>query len=239
VRQNLPEAKATPPHGSVFRKSPPQVAPRIEQQAIPSIAPALAPPRVTRAAREAMIRRRVLWGGGALAIVLILLGLARTISMWVVLAPLGVICLGVMGFSLVRALQNRGLPYLPKTRRVHSLLVVLVTPILFGLAFAVVPKTYQEQQRLEQMEREDARRAAEKERRDQAHNACQLYVLEHLQAPSSASFSHSAAIVPSEDGGYLIRGSVDAQNAFGAKLRRNYLCAVDSAGRVVGGGVLE
>ena len=67
----------------------------------------------------------------------------------------------------------------------------------------------------------------------------QLYVLQHLQAPSSAAFSHSAAIAPSDDGGYLIRGSVDAQNAFGVKLRRNYLCAVDSAGRVMSGGVLE
>jgi hypothetical protein len=193
-----------------------------------------------------MIRRRLLWGGGALALVLVLLGLARTVSMWVVLAPLGVICLGAMGLNLLRALQNQGLPYLPKTRRVHSLLVVLATPFLFALAFAIVPKTYQEQQRLEQMQREDARlkaeeaqQAAEKERRGQAHSACQLYVLEHLQAPSSAAFSHAAAIVPSDDGGYLIRGSVDAQNAFGAKLRRNYLCAVDSAGRVVNGGVLE
>jgi len=186
-----------------------------------------------------MLRRRLLWAGGALAVVLILLGLARTISMWVVLAPLGLICLGVMGFSLVRALQNRGLPFLPKTRRVLRLRVVPCAPTLFGRAFAVVPKAYQEQQRLEEMERADARRTAEKERRDQAHNACQLYVLEHLQAPSSAAFAHSVAIVPNDDGGYLIRGSVDAQNAFGAKLRRNYLCAVDSAGRVVSGGVLE
>jgi len=116
---------------------------------------------------------------------------------------------------------------------------VLVSPLLFALAFGFVPKTYQEQQRLEQMQREDAQQAAEKERRVQAHSACQLYVLQHLQAPSSAAFSHSAAIVPSDDGGYLIRGSVDAQNAFGAMLRRNYLCAVDSAGRVVNGGVLE
>ena len=47
------------------------------------------------------------------------------------------------------------------------------------------------------------------------------------------------AVIPHDDGGYLIRGSVDAQNVFGAKLRRNYLCAVDSAGRAVNGGVLE
>jgi TRAP-type uncharacterized transport system substrate-binding protein len=45
--------------------------------------------------------------------------------------------------------------------------------------------------------------------------------------------------LPSDDGGYLIRGSVDAQNAFGAMLRRNYLCAVNSCGQVVSGGVLE
>jgi hypothetical protein len=186
-----------------------------------------------------MLRRRLLWGGSALAVVMILLGLARTVSMWVVLAPLGVICLGVMGLNLLRALQNRGLPYLPKTRRVHSLLVVLVTPILFGLAFGFVPKTYQEQRRLEQMEREEAQQKVEKERRFDAHIACQVYIREHLQAPSSADFSHSAAIVPRDKGGYLIRGSVDAQNAFGAKLRRQYECAVDGSGQVVNGKIVE
>lgn len=196
-------------------------------------------PRPTKTAREAVARQRLLWGGSVGALVLLLLGLARTVSMWMVLAPLGILCLGAMGVGALRAIQNEGLPSLPKTRRVHSLLVVLVAPLLFAIALAIVPKTAEEQRRFDEFQRQEAQRQAEHERRLQAHAACQVYVSERLKAPSSAEFSPSAAIVPRDEGGYLIRGIVDAQNAFGTKLHRNYLCAVDPAGQVVSGTVVE
>lgn len=139
----------------------------------------------------------------------------------------------------LRAIQNEGPPGFPRTRRVHSLLVVLVAPLLFAIAVAIVPKTSEEQRQFDEFQRQEAQRQAEQERRLQAHAACQVYVRERLKAPSSAEFSRSAAIAPREEGGYLIRGSVEAQNAFGVKLRRNYLCAVDPAGQVVSGSVLE
>ena len=54
-----------------------------------------------------------------------------------------------------------------------------------------------------------------------------------------ASFSRKSVIEPQSEGGYLVGGFVDAQNAFGVKLRRNYVCSVDSAGRVITAGLLE
>ena len=143
------------------------------------------------------------------AVVFLLLGLARTVSMWMVLAPLGILCLGAMGVGALRAILNEGLPSFPKTRRVHSLIVVLAAPLLFMIAIAIVPKTGQEQRQFDKFQRLEVQRQADKEHRLQAQVACQVYVSERLKAPSSADFSPSAAIVPRDEGGYLVRGGVE------------------------------
>jgi hypothetical protein len=193
----------------------------------------------TKSEREAVARQRFIWIGSVAAVVLLLLGLARTVSMWMVLAPLGILCLGAMVVGTLRAIQNEGLPSFPKTRRGHSLLVVFAAPLVFLIAFDLAPKTLEEQRHFDDMQRRAEQQRAEKDRRLHAHIACQTYVTERLKAPSSAEFSRSAEIVPRDEGGYLIRGSIEAQNAFGVKLRRNYLCAVDPAGQVVRGTVVE
>jgi len=108
--------------------------------------PSPAPTRKTKAARDAVIRGRLLRGAAMLTSVFVLLALASLVSMWVLLAPLGIICLGAMGVGLLRAVQNRGLPYLPKTRRVHSVFLILIAPAIFILAFDLGPKTSEQRQ---------------------------------------------------------------------------------------------
>lgn len=225
---------------STFRR-PPAAPSRTAGSASPPAGTATpaTQPRLTKTAREAVARQRLLWGGSLAAVVLLLLGLARTVSMWMVLAPLGILCLGAMVVGALRGIQNKGLPSFPKTRRAHSLLVVLAAPFVFLVAFDLAPKTLEEQRHFDEMQRRAEQQRAEKDQRLHAHLACQTYVTERLKAPSSAEFSRSAEIVPRDEGGYLIRGSIEAQNAFGVKLRRNYLCAVDPAGQVVRGTVVE
>lgn len=60
-----------------------------------------------------------------------------------------------------------------------------------------------------------------------AHIQCKEFVKDRLKAPSSAEFTFldfSASKLA--DSQYVIRSYVDAQNAFGAKLRNNYTCVV-------------
>src|SRR5262249_49138258 len=221
--------------GSFFRRPP-----------APPTLPSPLPTYKAKTAQDAVVRRQLLWGVGALSVLLLLLALASLVSMWMFLVPLGVICLTAMVIGLSRALQNRGLPYLPKTRRVHSLLLILVAPLLFIVAFDRGPKTFEQQQiwneiklANERAENESKLKKLEKDRRFDAQITCQIYLQNRLQAPSSATFSRKSVIDPRSEGGYLVAGFVDAQNAFGVKLRRNYVCAVDSAGRVINAGLVE
>ena len=228
------------PAASTFRRPP--VAPSRPAGSAsppPGPRPSATQSRLTKTAREALARQRLLWGGSLAAVVLLLLGLARTVSMWMVLAPFGILCLGAMVVGALRAIQSEGLPFFPRTRRVHSLLVVLAAPIVFLIAFDLAPKTIAEQRQFDEMQQRAEQQRAEKDQRLHAQIACQTYVAERLKAPSSAEFSRSTEIVPRDEGGYLVRGSVEAQNAFGVKLRRGYLCAVDPAGQVARGTVVE
>jgi hypothetical protein len=231
---SISRGTATPSGTSTFRKPSVLLSPRLGTT-VPN------PPSVTSGqhVHEDTVRRRLLWGGAAIAGLSVLLILARTITMWMLLAPLGLLCLGALAVGLLRALQNQGLPSLPKTRRVHSLLLAVAAPLVFILAVAIVPKTAREQRQYDEFQRLEAQREADKEHRLQAQVGCEVYIRERLKAPSSADFSSSVAIAPREEGGYVVRGSVDAQNAFGAKLRRIYVCAVDAAGGVVTGSLLE
>lgn len=195
-------------HGTSTFRRPPATPSRTAGSAARA-RPAATKPRLTTTAREAVARQRLIWIGGVAAVVFLLLGLARTVSMWMVLAPLGILCLGAMGVGALRAILNEGLPSFPKTRRVHSLIVVLAAPLLFMIAIAIVPKTGQEQRQFDKFQRLEVQRQADKEHRLQAQVACQVYVSERLKAPSSADFSPSAAIVPRDEGGYLVRGGVE------------------------------
>ena len=65
-----------------------------------------------------------------------------------------------------------------------------------------------------------------------AHIQCKDFVKTRLKAPSSAEFAfmdYQAERLP--DHQYIIRASVEAQNAFGVKLKNNYACNVQWNGK--------
>ncbi len=237
--QGPPPAKSASPPSSLFRKPPSPAAARTQQETTVVTPPTLGSTGVTRAARESAIRQRMLWGGGALAASSILLVLARTVTMMVVLVPLGLLCTAATGIGIVRAFQNRGLPYLPRTRRLHSVLLVVVVPFFFAVAFQVTPRTAADQCRLDEIA---AKRALEEATSDETLTKnCQIQIIGGLQVPSSVSFPGSTKVFrwDRQEGGYVIRGAVEAQNAFGARLRRIYECTADSGGQLVSGRILE
>ncbi len=65
------------------------------------------------------------------------------------------------------------------------------------------------------------------DRREAWHYAT-VYVRNSLKSPSSADFcsSSEASVAPVGLGQYRVRGWVDAQNSFGAKLRSDFSCVV-------------
>ena len=69
------------------------------------------------------------------------------------------------------------------------------------------------------------------ERGTMAAIQCRDFVKERLRAPSTADFSalHESASLIGENK-YVVRGYVDAQNAFGAQIRNNYACTVQYTG---------
>ena len=237
--QGPPSPKPASPPGSRFRKPPVPAAARAEPETTVIRRPSPASAGVTRAAREAAIRQRLLWGGGAVAASSILLVLAQTVTMMVVLVPLGLLCTAATGIGMVRALQNRGLPYLPRTRRLHSVLLVIVVPFFFAVAFQMTPRTAADQRRLDEIA---AKRALEEATSDETLTKhCQIQIIGGLQVPSSVSFPGSTKVFrwDRQEGGYVIRGAVEAQNAFGARLRRVYECTADAGGQLVSGRILE
>ena len=75
----------------------------------------------------------------------------------------------------------------------------------------------------------DARRAGHLQA--DAYYACEEFVRRALKAPSTAQFAgQRASAIIASDGGYLIYLSVDAQNAYGARLRSRFLCSVRRQG---------
>lgn len=60
-----------------------------------------------------------------------------------------------------------------------------------------------------------------------AHIQCQAFVKERLKAPSSADFAfldYSASLIGENH--YAITSTVEAQNSFGVKLKKQYFCSV-------------
>lgn len=58
----------------------------------------------------------------------------------------------------------------------------------------------------------------------EAKRVCQEWVREKLKAPSTAEFSET--VVTSASGQWSVRGIVDAENTFGAKIRTQWTCEV-------------
>jgi len=60
----------------------------------------------------------------------------------------------------------------------------------------------------------------------EARLACQDFVRDMLKAPATADFSGPLNTVVMRDGDdeYIVNGTVDAENSFGAKLRSTYHC---------------
>jgi hypothetical protein len=68
------------------------------------------------------------------------------------------------------------------------------------------------------------------DRRLEARSMCETFVKQRLKAPATARFSgESATAVSSNE--YIVGGSVDAQNGFGALLRSTFVCdlTIDAA----------
>lgn len=64
-----------------------------------------------------------------------------------------------------------------------------------------------------------------------AYSACTRAVRERLRAPSTADFPWADYRWAKREGGdYLITSHVDAQNAFGAQIRSNWMCIVRQSG---------
>jgi hypothetical protein len=62
---------------------------------------------------------------------------------------------------------------------------------------------------------------------EDARVACRAMVTQGLKAPSTAEFLYGAESVQRADStAFLVRGSVDAENSFGANLRTVYTCAL-------------
>lgn len=57
-----------------------------------------------------------------------------------------------------------------------------------------------------------------------ARDVCEQFVKDRLKSPSTAKFSETSA---AEVGGtWTVRGAVDSENGFGAKIRNTYTCEV-------------
>jgi hypothetical protein len=65
-------------------------------------------------------------------------------------------------------------------------------------------------------------------RGEEAFVWCKLFIETRLSSPSTASFSSlfNSTITSVGIGSYRVTGYVDAQNAFGAKIRNSYTCVV-------------
>ena len=63
---------------------------------------------------------------------------------------------------------------------------------------------------------------------DTAESMCMTFISKRLNAPGSADWSgpSETGFEKRADGSYLVWGWVDAQNSFGAKLRKSYRCEV-------------
>lgn len=59
-----------------------------------------------------------------------------------------------------------------------------------------------------------------------ARRACEDFVRDTLKAPSTAKFGQRERPVMLDAGRWRSAGFVDAQNAFGAKIRGSYICDV-------------
>lgn len=60
-----------------------------------------------------------------------------------------------------------------------------------------------------------------------ATQACHQWVKDQLKSPSSAHFNGDSV---DGDGPWTIHGTVDAENSFGASLRRGWVCTVSESG---------
>lgn len=67
--------------------------------------------------------------------------------------------------------------------------------------------------------------------RTAAEYTCQAEVTARLKAPGTADFGAIRAY-GTRANGYTVNGTVDAQNSFGAKLRNDFTCDIDTDGRV-------
>ena len=111
-----------------------------------------------------------------------------------------------------------------------AVLGIVATFAFCGLALNLIPQREDgrtpEQKRLARWESNDAKR--------DAFRISQQFVTKRFKAPATAEFpgsDHAAvAVVHQGEGLFLVKGYVDAENAFGAKLRSSFLCELTESG---------
>jgi hypothetical protein len=81
-------------------------------------------------------------------------------------------------------------------------------------------------QGISQRSSEEKARAARESRLNDARWHCKQFVTQQLRAPKSADFQNYRDFSAREmtDNVFLVGGYVDAQNAFGAVVRQNFIC---------------
>jgi hypothetical protein len=151
------------------------------------------------------------------------------------LLPIGLACAVVGGLGCRTAILGRSLPFFSRSRRAHGILLALVAIVVWAVAYQVVPKTLEEKQQEEREAQDEAARKA----LIAVQVACEFYIKARLKVPSTARFADFPAIVRNDDGSYVVKGEVDAQNAFGVMLRKPYICSVGPGGTVREGGLVE
>lgn len=77
---------------------------------------------------------------------------------------------------------------------------------------------------------------AEGDREFGAFDTCTEFVRDRLRSPTSAEFRNyfeddgEVSVIGTGEGPYVVRSSVDSQNAFGASLRSEFTCTVRHVG---------
>ncbi len=67
----------------------------------------------------------------------------------------------------------------------------------------------------------------------EANLECHQFVKDRLKAPSSAKFSDfsDSLVMGTSDGPYVVRSSLESQNALGVMLKTRYMCTVTFQGK--------
>ena len=197
--------------------------------------------------RAAASTWRLVWWILAVLGLIVWIGMTARLGSGLMLAPIGVICWAIVVVGVLIVVGAlRSFPGVRRIRgRAHGWAVVFAALLVWVVAYVAVPRSPEEQRQQQAREATEAtqqRLEAEQQRlqatRRHAAAACHVHIRDSLKVPSSAQFQFPPNVAETESG-YVVAGRLEAQNAFGVMLRSNYVCSVDTSGRVLRGSVVE